>query len=551
MAEANRVNARPWFRNRELWFLVGVLVVSLTLRARLVSIDRIVRWDEPDYLTLGRHLITGQGYSVSGRVDVHYPPLFPLVTGLLYPLTHDMKLNSDICFVVFGALFLLPLYWLTKQLFGARVAAMTTLLVCIYPPLTSSVLFWGTMIEPLYLFLLFTAFCAAWLAWERQTPASYALVGGLFGLTYLVKPEALVYLGWFLALLALGQVWRRKLLCSRTLLGLVSAIAVFALVISPYILFLYKETGRILITGKLGVTYVAGEGAVVHDPGLYDRALARLDSAGEEIIWFSPDRFKYDLWQIIRANPRAFLVRTWRNVNALEALLFVRRVFPFYLLIPVALGVLGQPWAKERLVKELFLLATIPPVLVFMPFHIELRYFAALLPVLIIWVAKGIDALAWWATQTWQKLRPSSRSAASVGRTSAIVLCGLLLVYFAVLQPSVVADGLAEQNPSRREAGLWLNEHSSPDAMIMSRDTEVAFYADRRWAATPNEEYARFIEYVRHRGANYVIVDEREITVIRPQLKLLLNEESPPQELRHVYTALDPRGRTIVYEVLP
>ncbi|HNR95771.1 MAG TPA: glycosyltransferase family 39 protein [Anaerolineae bacterium] len=137
MAEANRVNARPWFRNRELWFLVGVLVVSLTLRARLVSIDRIVRWDEPDYLTLGRHLITGQGYSVSGRVDVHYPPLFPLVTGLLYPLTHDMKLNSDICFVVFGALFLLPLYWLTKQLFGARVAAMTTLLVCIYPPLTS------------------------------------------------------------------------------------------------------------------------------------------------------------------------------------------------------------------------------------------------------------------------------------------------------------------------------------------------------------------------------------------------------------------------------
>ena len=57
MAEANRVNARPWFRNRELWFLVGVLVVSLTLRARLVSIDRIVRWDEPDYLTLGRHQI--------------------------------------------------------------------------------------------------------------------------------------------------------------------------------------------------------------------------------------------------------------------------------------------------------------------------------------------------------------------------------------------------------------------------------------------------------------------------------------------------------------
>jgi len=551
MVEGNRAVQRPWYRNPETWFLVGILVVSLLLRLRLVGIDRIVRWDEPDYLTLGRHLITGQGYSVSGRVDVHYPPLFPLVTGLLYPLTHDMKLNSDICFVVFGTLFLLPLYWLTKRLFGARVAVMSTLMLCVYPALTSSVLFWGTMIEPLYLLLLFTAFCSVWLAWEKQTPTSYAVMGGLFGITYLVKPEALVYLGWFLALLLLGQLWRGKLMRSRTLLALLSAIAAFALVIAPYIAFLYRETGRILITGKLGVTYVAGEGAVLHDPGLYDRALARLDSAGEEIIWFSPDRFKYDLWQIIRADPRAFLLRTWRNVNALESLLFVRRVFPFYLLVLVALGVLGQPWDKDRLVKELFLLATIPPVLVFLPFHIELRYFAAMLPVLVIWVAKGIDSLAWWVTQTWNKLRPKSTLAGRIGKVTAIFLCGLLVLYFVVLQPSVVADGLAGQNPSRREAGLWLKQHSSPDAMIMSRDTEVAFYADRRWAATPNEEYARFIEYVRKRGADYVIVDEREVTVIRPQLALLLDEDNPPPELRHVYTAPDPRGKTIVYEVLP
>ena len=551
MTERHDIAGRAWYRNPEVWFLAIVLVMSLVLRTRLVGIDRIVRWDEPDYLTLGRHLITGQGYTVSGRVDVHYPPLFPLVTGLLYPLTHDMKLNSDICFVVFGTLALLPLYWLTRRLFGSRVAVMATLLLCLYPALTSSVLFWGTMIEPLYLFLLFTAFCSVWLAWEKQTPRSYAVMGGLFGLTYLVKPEALVYLGWFLVLLVLGHVWRTRRLGSRTLLASVCAVAVFALVIAPYLAFLYKETGRILITGKLGVTYVAGEGAVVHDPGIYDRALAQLDSAGEEIIWFSPDRFKYDLWKIISADPRSFLLRTWRNINALESLLFVRRVFSFYLLILVALGVLGQPWDQERLIKELFLLATIPPVLVFLPFHIELRYFAALLPILIIWVAKGIDALARWAAQTWSNLKPKRGFSPRVATVSASLLCGLMVLYFVALQPSIVADGMDGQNPSRRAAGLWLKQNSPANAMIMSRDTEVAFYADRRWAATPNEDYSIFIEYVRKRGADYVIVDEREITVIRPQLEMLLDEQSPPPELRHVFTAPDPRGKTIVYEVLP
>lgn len=84
----------------------------------------------------------------------------------------------------------------------------------------------------------------------------------------------------------------------------------------------------------------------------------------------------------------------------------------------------------------------------------------------------------------------------------------------------------------------------------MSRDPEVPFYAERAWVATPNEEYAVFVDYVRRRGADYVVVDEREVTVIRPQLSFLLEEASPPKELRHAYTADDPRGKTIVYEVV-
>ncbi len=548
--EDGTVNKRSLARNSALWFLIAVVVASLVLRTALVRVDRIVRWDEPDYLILGKHLVTGQGYAVSDRAEVHYAPLFPVLTGLLYPITHDMKLNSDIYYVLFGTLALLPFYWLSRRLFGRRVGTVAALLLCFFPPLTSSVLYWGTMIEPLYLFLLFTTFCALWLAWETQTLRAYVVMGGLFGLTYLVKPEALVFFGWFLALMILARLCLRSLRRSGSVLGVLGAVVAFLLIIAPYLWFLYRETGRVLITGKLGVTYVAGEGAVVHDPGLYDRALSRLDSTGEEIIWFSPERFEYDLWEIIRSDPKSFVLRTWRNINTLESLLFVRRVFPFYLLILVGLGIFGHPWDRERFFKELFLAATIPPVLVFLPFHIELRYFSAILPILLLWVAKGIDALSRWLERTLADARPGSRLPARAGLALTVALCGLLVLYFLVLQPSVVADGLAGENPSRRAAGLWLKEHSPSDALVMSRDTEIPFYADRRWAATPNEEYARFIEYVRKRGADYVVVDEREITVIRPQLSLLLQESSPPPELRHVYTAPDSRGKTIVYEVL-
>jgi 4-amino-4-deoxy-L-arabinose transferase-like glycosyltransferase len=540
-------------RNPEFWALLGLVIASLTLRTALVRIDRIVRWDEPDYLILGRNLFTGRGYTVSGRPELHYAPLFPLTTGVLYPLTHDMKLNSDICFVLFGTLTLLPFYWLSKRLFGVRIAIMAALLLCFFPALNAAVLFWGTMLEPLYLFLLCAAFCAVWVAWEKQSTAACVAAGALYGLAYLTKPEAIVYVGLMLVLLVLGNLRRRSRFRWRSILGIVGMALAFVLVISPYLGFLYRQTGRIMISGKLGVTYVAGQGAVEHDPGLYDRALSRLDEAGEEIIWFSADRFKYNIVDLIQADPRGFVRRVWENVNTLEGVLFARQVFPFYLLSLVALGLFGSAWNKDRTIKELLLVAGVLPVFVFLPFHIELRYFAPMLPILLLWVAKGIAALADWLEQTSTNLRlPLQQDVvpARLRRDVTILFSLLLVLYFVVLQPRVVRDGLAEMNLSRREAGNWLKAHALAEALIMSRDTEVPFYAERRWAATPNEEYARFIAYVRKRGAAYLVVDEREVTVIRPQLSLLLNEDAPPPGLRHVYTAPDLRGKTIVYEVL-
>jgi len=546
MTERLKKSTNSLAHKLELWILLAIVIASLVLRVTLVRVDRIVRWDEPDYLILGQHLFTGQGYTVSGRPELHYAPLFPLAVGLLYPLTHNMKLNSDICFVLFGTLTLLPFYWLARRLFGMGIASMATAFLCLFPALTAAVLFWGTMLEPLYLFLLYAALCAVWVAWEKQNLLASLAAGALFGLAYLARPEAIVYFGWMFVLLMLANLWRRSLFTRRAAAGIRGGVLAFALVISPYIVFLYQHTGRIMISGKLGVTYVAGQGAVDHDPGLYDRTLSKLDEAGEEIIWFSADRFKYSVWDYIKADPRGFVRRTWQNVNTLEGVLFARQVFPFYFLVLVGLGWFGSAWTRARAVKELFLIASALPVFIFLPFHIELRYFAPLLPVLLLWLAKGIAALVDWLQHTWMNLRTNAQKASRL----AFSLPTLFLLYFLALQPLVVREGLAGMNPSHREAGLWLKAHSPAQSLVMSRDTEVPFYAERRWAATPNEEYPRFIAYVRYRGANYLVVDEREVTVIRPQLRSLLNEDSPPAELRHVYTAHDPRGKTIVYEVL-
>ena len=206
MREALKREAGQPTRGPEFYAFVAIMVVSVVLRVAVLRVDRVVRWDEPDYLMAGRSLFTGQGYAVSGVPELHYAPLFPVAAGLLYPITHDMKLNSDICFVVFGTLALLPFYGLTRRLFGVRVAVVATAFLCVFPPLTASVPFWGTMLEPLYLLLIYSALYATWRAWEGQSSAPYLAAGVLFGLAYLTKPEAVVYWGWMFGLLVLANL---------------------------------------------------------------------------------------------------------------------------------------------------------------------------------------------------------------------------------------------------------------------------------------------------------------------------------------------------------
>jgi hypothetical protein len=189
-------------------------------------------------------------------------------------------------------------------------------------------------------------------------------------------------------------------------------------------------------------------------------------------------------------------------------------------------------------------------VLIFLPFHIELRYFAPLLPVLLLWLANGIQAMADWLSGTSEQWGVAGRQRTPLALGLSVLLSSLILAYFLALQPRVLRDGLANMNTRGREAGLWLKANSPADSLVMSRDPEVVFYAERLWAASPNEDYARFIAYVRKRAAHYLVVDEREVTVIRPQLSFLLNEGSPPPELQHAYTAHDHSGKTIVYQVL-
>ena len=548
MVSGTAVNEKQARDKREVWTLAAIVLTALVVRA-LISVlaDRVIKWDEPDYLRLGVNLLTGRGFTTSGYPELHYTPLFPIVSAAIGLLVRNLEAGSEVVNVISGSLLLVPVYGIGRRIYGRRVATVASGLLAVLPALTTSVQYWGTMSEPLYILLIYSGIFAVMQAAFDGPLLLYAAAGGFFSLAYLTRPEGITYAAVMLAFIVVLKATRRKLFVRQTLIGLLLFVGVFVLVTFPYMLYLHRHTGQWTVTGKLGVTYEIGAAVVAKDPAEYDRVTASLDSEGKEIIWFSQERFEVGLLEVILGDPMAFLRRTASNARTLKGRFLARTSFSTYLLIPVFLGLFALAWSRERLRDEVFVTLCMAPVLSFLPFHIELRFFSPAFPALLLWTANGLIWLGDWLAATLKNLlEERGHRWEGVVRHVPAVLAALYLV---LMQPLAIRDGLKVTNFARRSVGWWMKENTPIDAVIMARDLSIAVYAEREWVPSPHAEYDLYISYARSHGADYLVADEWELTVLRPQLKFLLNTDDPPDDLELAYEYLDEKGLTVVYRI--
>lgn len=515
--------------------LAILVLLGAVARIALASLPRVIRWDEPDYLWLGHNLVTGRGYHVVAGPELHFPPLIPLLFGPLTLLCENLEWVGELWYVLCGALLPWPVYTLARRIYGPRVAAGAALLTALFPLLTISPLYWGTMSEPPFLLLLFVGLDRAHAALRGKGPGTYALAGLALALAYLARPEGILHLALAgLFLLAAGWAagrrasppWRRGL-------------ALFALaalaVAGPYLLYLRIEGGHFMLTGKTGLTLDLWAGVIDRDPAAYDRAVASLDSRGEEILWYSPERFQRPgLLARLAADPGVVLRRVGRNLAALASGLLGR----WRALIPVALLALAGAFLAfrgSRLEDQLFLALMALPPFAFVAIFIQVRFFAPVVPIFLIWAAAALDA-AGGLLERWRP-RPGLR-----WLPTALAALGLALLW-----PPVLAQGRRSLDFGHKEMGLWLREHAPPGTTIMARDLAVPLYARRGFCPSPHAAFDEILAYARAREATLWATDSRELELVKPHLAYLLDPARRPPGLELLYTVESREGTNLVF----
>ncbi len=105
----------------------------------------------------------------------------------------------------------------------------------------------------------------------------------------------------------------------------------------------------------------------------------------------------------------------------------------------------------------------------------------------------------------------------------------------------------------QKKAGLWLKENGVRKPIIMSVNHAVSFYAGnyniKESVTIPHNNLFRLMEYVKYRGVNYIVLNDRYKNKY-PTLAFLLDQINIPSNLKLIYFDQDINGlRTLIYEV--
>ncbi|OPY71306.1 MAG: hypothetical protein A4E62_01344 [Syntrophorhabdus sp. PtaU1.Bin002] len=219
--------------NRYLFF---ILLVGLVVRLMNVLTASAIEMDGISYALIAEAIARG---AFGEAVKAVFPPFYPLLVAVAHLFVDDWELAGRVVSLVFGLLLICVSYRFFKRLLGERKALYGSFILAIHPYLAR---YSGQVLsESLAAFLFTVTVFFFYRGWIEGKGAYVGISGCFLGLTYLTRPEYLVYYAPF-ALLLVG----RKRFFHTFLFFLM-----FVLLALAYIAYLRFETGFWMVSGKM------------------------------------------------------------------------------------------------------------------------------------------------------------------------------------------------------------------------------------------------------------------------------------------------------------
>jgi 4-amino-4-deoxy-L-arabinose transferase-like glycosyltransferase len=517
-----------------------LVVASFALRVAAIKIwgTGAIEPDGAQYARIAENLRKGVGYVgiATPGPELNFPPLFPLLIDAASFVTKSHSSAGRLVSLVLGALLPLPVFGIASRLFNRRTAWVAAVLALLHPLLINlSFTVWS---EGPYATLLLTAVYVVLRALNHPSIQMWALVGGTFGLAYLLRPEAVAPMMVAALFALIATEGPQAIRCQRA----VVAIAVFAALTLPEVILIYRYTGKLRLEGKSAIIYAQSirifdaraslegdrrsTGAQLDEPSPQPNAESwqpwpekwaghaintNLEPTG---VWMRPNA---DVIRETRITPKvlAHIVRTAARLNAPALLeqLSSRWLGAPFLPALALLGALRRPWPRPLASSYLYVML-VPATAVVATFSTIWnypRFYFLLVPFLLIWAANGLVGFGEWTKASsaaigWQGLGPVVFAYVIPG------LIGLAMVIYPIggvrsLYEFTVGSPLTRVD---KQVGLWIAQQQKGQVRIMDLTVPLAFHADAEFAYFPYCSGDLALRFLDAANVDYVVLRRQE-----------------------------------------
>lgn len=534
--------------SRDRLYLALIILFAALIRLMYIPFNDVIEVDGVEYAVLAQNLLAGKGYvGLYHSIELLFPPLFPIMIAGVTLLTKDVELSARIISSMLGALTILPVFLLTKEIYNRRAAFIAAVVVGAYPFMILASA--STFSESPYTFFLTYGIYAFYMSLKTERWRYSVLTGFLLALGYLIKPEEVYFMLVMVIInfvvIAFKKVTENKSVFKPAIMP-VALLASFILLAFPYINFLKNHTGRYMLEGKSSVNYIIAERM---SAGMSSReAHYGLDGEGNP-MGILPDHNMY----AATYNYNSFVTSVPQLLKTMAANVKpIYKKFPLVVVTPLVIalifyGLFRTRWDKKRLYGEMFLGVFVALQMAFIFLHIMIeRYFVPMMPIALIWTAVGVSELYGWFTEHESHfLRKPAVQRGFLALAIIITLASNLVVFMTY---TVYDEGKVKE---AKIAAKWLNENGRSPRKVMAGHSQVAFYSDSFYFLTPFARDDLILKYARNYKIDYIVVDERYIDDI-PQIARWYTDQSDPAGLKLVFKDNSIKGAGIkVYEVLP
>jgi len=499
--------------------LISAVVLAASYRVPSLTHDSVT------YLQIARNLLLDGSPCWQA---LWAPPFHGILIAAAATLTGDTDLLHVVSLLSPLACFLLVItvYLLATELSG-RVTGVAAASLCALSPHLVHIAY-SPEPEIIYTALLVLALLLFLRAVTRQSPGCAALAGAAFALAYLTRSEGLLVMLFVLVATALARQ-RSPSVGSIRRVGAMTVL-LFVLVSLPYLVFLYRGYGAVVLSPKTSYVISWLKQADRHMQDAENPDIWGLERSGR-LNWQVP-KGAADLVAPFLAEPGRNITRYLRgladempgripNGSGME---HFPRLVPVYLFV-AALGSLFVPWGEQRPVKRAILFAPLLMLLVLPLFTGGWwKYLVPYYPLVVIAAVHGVAG--------WGELLGSRCVGWWTRHARVVAGAGLFLVvggrYGYALTPATdPAAPMSLKQIEReqyvqvtRELGTEARRFFGPGRNYMAKWSKAIYYLDGRWTPFPLASNEEVVAYARSHKVDYILLEindpEKMKTVTTP-----------------------------------